>query len=97
MLNNLKRSSKRIVDNMEYVKNQSLKGISWYEPMVSTKYAALIITPGFDQYNAPLKQMVLVYQIINLLKKEKGTQSSKLIKRYIYHNVFNKALYNLHL
>lgn len=33
----------------------------------------------------------------HLVKETKGTQSAKLVKRYVYHNVFNKALYYFHL
>lgn len=51
----LKRTRKRIVEDMEYVKNQGLEGISRYKPMMSTQYTALVVTPGFDQYNAALK------------------------------------------
>lgn len=53
---------------MEYVKNQGLKSVSGYKAVMSTQYTTLVITPGFNQYNTTLKQMILVYQIVNLHK-----------------------------
>ena len=34
---------------------------------------------------------------IHLLKEAKSAQPSKLVKWYVYHNIFHKALYYLHL
>lgn len=52
---NLKGTSKGIVEHVKYVEDQGFQGISRYKSMVCTQYSTLIITPGFDQYNATLE------------------------------------------
>jgi hypothetical protein len=52
--------------DMEDIEDQGLKGIGGNEGMVCSKYAALIIAPGFNQYNTTLEKMVLVYTPIHL-------------------------------
>jgi len=46
--------------------------------MMGPQYTALIVTPGLDQYNASLKKVILVYQIVDLKIKISWAANSYL-------------------